>query len=226
MRERSWFWRKIGFWFVPVRSGTLGPEEWAKVQRLSRAGRSRSARRWLAIVCAGSLGFYAAIAFFGARLWAVAGLLETVLLAVVALWTSHRAQLGLAQSTLEDRAVMEYGAEFEALGEEQRGELTQQAIRDGIRGRVQMDEREHELRLRSEGEAYRLLRPGLAVAVGGYWAICLLGPFAAQRQMLAMTAVGFSWLAVTVLVLPTMVRLWTQPDDVGEPRMVAAEGEV
>lgn len=29
-KDRSWFWKKIGFWFVPVRSGTLGPEEWAK----------------------------------------------------------------------------------------------------------------------------------------------------------------------------------------------------
>jgi hypothetical protein len=223
--ERSWFWRKIGFWFVPVRSGRLGPEEWAKVQRLSRSGRSRRARRWLALLCAGSLGFYASVAFFGARLWAVAGLVNTALLSAVALWVSHRVQLGLAQSTLEDRAVMEYGTEFEALEEKQRGELAQQVIRDGIRGKVQLDERECELRLRSEGAAYRLLRPGLAVAAGVYWAVCLLGPFAAQREMMAMTAVAISWLAVAVLVLPTIVRLWTQPDDVGEPRVVAMERE-
>jgi hypothetical protein len=225
MGERSWFWRKIGFWFVPVRSGRLGPEEWAKVQRLSRSGRSRRARRWLALVCAGLLGFYASVAFFGARLWAVAGLVNTALLSAVALWVSHRVQLGLAQSTLEDRAVMAYGTEFEALEEKQRGELAQQMIRDGIRGKVQLDEREYELRLRSEGAAYRLLRPGLAAAAGVYWAVCLLGPFAAHREMLAMTAVAFSWLAVAVLALPTMVRLWTQPDEVGEPRVVAMERE-
>jgi len=42
--RRSWFWRKIGFWFVPVRAETLGPEEWAKVRRMSLTGKRRTRR--------------------------------------------------------------------------------------------------------------------------------------------------------------------------------------
>jgi hypothetical protein len=42
--ERSWFSRKIGFWLVPVRAGTLGPEEWAKVRKMSRTGKRRTRR--------------------------------------------------------------------------------------------------------------------------------------------------------------------------------------
>jgi len=78
------------------------------------------------------------------------------------------------------------------------------------------------LRLRAEGDAYRLLRPGLAIAIAAYWAVCLLGPFAAIREPLAITAIAFTWLAVAVLVLPTMVRMWTQPNEIGEMRIVGA----
>jgi hypothetical protein len=220
MAERSWFWRKVGFWFVPVKSGKLGRDEWAKIQRMSRSGRSRRARRFTVLLWIGTLGFMALVACFGARLWAVAGLLYTASLLSIVLFGAYRIRIGLALPTMEDTAVMNYGAEFEALEEKQRGELVQQMIRDGIRGRVRLDEREAELRLQSEGEAYRLLRPVLVVAVGVYWTVCLLGPFAAAREMLAVSAVVFSWMAAAVLVLPTMVRMWTQPDEVGEPKVV------
>jgi hypothetical protein len=225
MEERSWFWRKIGFWFVPVKRGTLRREEWAKVQRLSRSGRSRRARRILVALWIVLLGFQAWVAFFGVRLWVGAGLMNTVFLSSIALFAFHRMQIGLARPTLEDMSVLEYGKEFDSLRERQRGELFQRVVRDGIWGRVRLDEREAELRLRAEGAAYRLLRPGLLCASGVYWAVCLFGPFAAERRMLAVSAVAFSWLTVFVLVLPTMVRMWTQPDDVGDPRVVAMERE-
>ena len=73
--------------------------------------------------------------------------------------------------------------------------------------------------MKAEGAAYRLLRPGLVVVVAAYWAVCLLGPFEAIREPLAITAIAFTWLAVAVLVLPTMVRMWTQPNEVGEIRI-------
>ena len=132
-------------------------------------------------------------------------------------------RIQLAQPTLEDRAVMEYGAEFDELTERQRGEIFNRQIRDGFRGRVRHDEREAELRLQSEGTAYRLMRRGLVFVVAGYWGVCLLGPFGAERTMLAVTAIAFTWLAFGVLVLPTMVRMWTQPDEVGEPRVLRVE---
>lgn len=225
MEERSWFWRKIGWLFVPVKAGTLRREEWEKIQRVVQTGRSRRARRFTVILWIGVLAFQAWAAYRGARLWADAGLASTVLMLSIALFAFYRMRIALAQPTLEDRALTEYGRSFDALREKQRGELFERNTRDGIMGRVRFDERERELRRRSEADAYRLLRPVLVVAVSIYWAVCLLGPFAAEREVLAVTAVAFSWLAAAVLVLPTMVRMWTQPDDVCEPRAVERERE-
>ena len=225
MDGRSWYWRKFGFWFTPVRSGTPGREEWTKIRQLSRYGRSRGSRRLLVVAWVGLLGFDAWVALFCARQWTALGLLSSVILLSFAWFAFHRMRISLAQPTLEDRAVMEYGAEFDALQEKQRGEIAQQAIRDNLRGRIWLDEREAELRLQSEGAAYRLLRPGLVIVIAVYWAVCLLGPFEAIREALTVTAIAFTWLAVAVLVLPTMVRMWTQPNEVGEPRIAGAENE-
>ena len=54
--ERSWFWRKIGFWFVPVRAGKLGPEEWTKVRKMSRTGKKQAGAAAVGIVVGASGG--------------------------------------------------------------------------------------------------------------------------------------------------------------------------
>jgi hypothetical protein len=130
-------------------------------------------------------------------------------------------RIGFAQVSLEDRAVIEYGAEFDALKEKQRGEVFQRAVRDGLFGRVKVDEHEAERRLRAQGAAYRLLGPALVVFVAGYWGACLFGPFAATRGALAATAVVVTWLSALVLAAPTMIRMWTQPDEPGQTAAVA-----
>jgi hypothetical protein len=116
---------------------------------------------------------------------------------------------------------MEYGTEFDVLKEKQRGELFQRAVRDGLFGRVKVDEHEAERRLQAQGAAYRLLGPSLAVFVAGYWAVCLFGPFEASRTALAVTAVVVTWLSALVLAAPTMIRMWTQPDEPGQTAAVA-----
>lgn len=139
-------------------------------------------------------------------------------------WLAFRGmRIGLAQPTLEDSAEMEYGVAFDELTDQQCEELYERRFQSFLLGRACKDEREDELRLRSEGASYRLLRPGLVLAVAGYWAVCLLGPFAAIRETLAITAIPFTWLAVAVIVLPTMVRMWTQPNEVGDLRIVSAK---
>jgi hypothetical protein len=78
--ERSWFWKKIGFWFVPVRSGTLGPEEWAKVRKMSRTGKNRRTRRLLfALLWVPGLAFEIAVSLRVVRLDPWAGLISAAL---------------------------------------------------------------------------------------------------------------------------------------------------
>jgi hypothetical protein len=220
-KERSWFWKKIGFWFVPVKRGTLGLEEWAKVRKLSRTAKRRT-RRLFTLLWAPALALEIAVSLWVVRIDPWAGLMSAAWLVVLMGLAVRAIRIGFAQVSLEDRAVMEYGAEFDALKEKQRGEVFQQAVRDGILGRVTVDEHEAEQRLRAQGAAYRLLGPALVVFVAGYWAVCLLGPFAAMRTALAVTAVVVTWLAALVLAAPTMIRMWTQPD---EPEETVAVGE-
>jgi hypothetical protein len=218
--ERSWFWKKIGFWFVPVKAGTLGPEEWAKVRKISPAGKRRTRRLLFAFLWLPVLAFEIAVSLRMVRVDPWAGLISTAWLTVLlGLWV-RSLRIGFAQVSLEDRAVMEYGAEFNALKEKQRGEIFQRAVRDGLFGRVKVDEHEAERRLQAQGAAYRLLGPALAVFVAGYWAVCLFGPFEATRSALAVTAVVVTWLAALVLAAPTMIRMWTQPDEPGETAAV------
>jgi hypothetical protein len=219
--ERSWFWRKIGFWFVPVRAGTLGPEEWAKVRKMSRTGKSRRTRRLFALLWVPALVLEIAVSLWVVRLDPWAGLMGAAWLTMLMGLTVRALRIGFAQVSLEDRAVMQYGAEFDALQEKQRGDIFQQAVRDGLFGRVKVDEHEAEQRLRAQGAAYRLLGPALVVFVAGYWAVCLFGPFAATRSALAVTAVVVTWLSALVLAAPTMIRLWTQPDEPEETAVVA-----
>ncbi len=220
-KERSWFWKKIGFWFVPVKAGTLGPEEWAKVRKLSRTANRRT-RRLFTLLWVPALALEIAVSLWVVRIDAWAGLMSAAWLTVLMGLAVRALRIGFAQVSLEDRAVMKYGAEFDVLKEKQRGEIFQRAVRDGILGRVTVDEHEAEQRLRAQGAAYRLLGPALVVFVAGYWAVCLLGPFAAMRTALAVTAVVVTWLAALVLAAPTMIRMWTQPD---EPEETVAVGE-
>jgi hypothetical protein len=221
-KERSWFWKKIGFWFVPVKSGTLGPEEWTKVRKMSRTGTRRARRLLFALLWVPVLAFEIAVSLRMVRLDPWAGLISTTwLIVLLGLWV-RSLRIGFAQVSLEDRAVIEYGAEFDALKEKQRGEIFHRAVRDGLFGRVKVDEHEADRRLRAQGAAYRLLGPALVVFVTGYWAVCLFGPFAVTRNALAVTAVVVTWLAALVLATPTMIRMWTQPD---EPEETAAVGD-
>jgi hypothetical protein len=199
MAKESWFW------YLPKR----------EFRRFSR--------RALVVVWTAMITVWASMGFRVTRNDVVFALLQTGLVVALAWLVFRMLRNRLAQPTLESRALMEYGTKFDALTEEQREDLNKRQSRDALAGRVQKDEREAELQLQAESTAYRLLRPGLAIVVAGYWLGCLFGPFASIRETLARTAIIFTWLAVGVLVLPTMVRMWTQPDEVREPVVVERE---
>jgi hypothetical protein len=192
--------------------------------RISLWGNNRRMRRIAVLTWAAMLGLDPWMVSRLARSYSALAMLPSLLLPTVTqlgiTWLAFRGmRIGLAQPTLEDSAIMHFGSELEMLTEKQCEELYERRFRDFLLGRACKDEREAELRLKAEGAAYRLLRPGLVVILAAYWAICLLGPFEAIREPLAITAIAFTWLAVAVLVLPTMVRMWTQPNEVGEIRI-------
>jgi hypothetical protein len=226
MHDRSWFWRTFGFWMAPDKAGTFDREDWARVQRISHLGNTRRFRRFAVLLWIGMLAFDPWMIFHLARLYAPLAMLPQLLLPtatqLLITWLAFRGmRIGLAQPTLDDSAMMQHGVEFDELTSKQREQLFQQRSRDFIFGGIYKDEREAELRLHAEGAAYRLLRPGLVLIVAAYWTVCLLGPFEAVRETLTITAIAVTWIAVAVLVLPTMVRMWTQPNEAGETRIVA-----
>ena len=149
--NKDWFWKKIGFWFVPAKAGTLGPEEWAKVRKMSRTGKTRRTRRLFALLWVPTLAFEIAVSLRVVRLDPWAGLISAAWLAALMGLSVRALRIGFAQVSLED----------------------------------------------------------------------LLGPFEATRGALAVTAVVVTWLAALVLAAPTMIRMWTQPDDPGETAAVA-----
>lgn len=190
-------------------------------QRISLWGNNRRMRRIAVLIWVVMLGFDPWMVSRLVRTYAALTMLPSLLLPTITqlaiTWLAFRGmRVGLAQPTLEDSAITQFGSELHTLTEKQCEELYERRFRDFLLGRICKDEREAELRLRADGAAYRLLRPGLIVAVTIYWAVCLLGPFESIREPLAITAIAFTWLAVAVLVLPTMVRMWTQPNEVGE----------
>jgi hypothetical protein len=211
-------------------NATRDREHWARVNRVSRWGNTRLVRRWVVLLWIALLAVDPWVVLTLAQRFAVLAklpaLLVPTLLQPLIAWLAFRAmQTGLAQPTLEDDALMQHGEPFDALTSERRQQLLQQRSKDLLLGRIHRDEREAELRLAAEGTAYRLLRPGLVLVVAAYWAVCLLGPFAAVRETLAITGLAVTWIAIAVLVLPTMVRMWTQPNEVGDPQIVNAEKE-
>jgi hypothetical protein len=125
--------------------------------------------------------------------------------------------------SLEDRALAEHGVEFEQLSEPERELLFKHSLREQWLGRVERDEREEELQQRAARMAFRILRLGLVLFLLGYWGVCFSRPSGSARAALMVSAVVISWMVMGVLALPQMVRMWTEPDEVGEPRMIAME---
>jgi hypothetical protein len=235
MTGRNWFWQFLGSRLAPRRPEStnvrkLDYEDWAGVQQVSRWGNTRRFRRFVVLLWIGMLAFDPWMVFRLEQGISVLARLPDLLLPTLSqlliTWVAfHGMRIGLAQPTLEDSAAMQFGVGFNALSSKEREELFQRRFRDVILGRVRKDEREAELRLRAEGAAYRLLRPGMVIVVAAYWAVCLLGPFEPIRGALIVTAIAFTWFAVAVLVMPTMVRMWTQPNEVGEVQIVGRQDE-
>jgi hypothetical protein len=220
------------FWFT-LRSGVTaksGAEDWITIRRISDWGNTRRFRRIVVLLWIALLAIDPWMIVRLSRHFAFLAQLPVLLLPTLSqlliTWLAFRTMcIGLAQPTIEDGALLRFGVEFDALSTSQREELFQSRFRDFIFGRVLKDEREAELRMRAEVAAYRVLRRGLVFAGVTYWAICLLGPFESVRGTLVITAIAYTWLTIAIFVFPTMIRMWTQPNEAGETRIVSARSD-
>jgi hypothetical protein len=122
---------------------------------------------------------------------------------------------------LDDRAHVEYGVNFDELPAAEQKEIL---------GRYRMgrypldripDERQDTARLRASDTAFRILRVALLCFAAAYWTVYLWMPAGPWKEALMDSPVVISWLVVFVISLPRVVEMWTEPDEVGEPRLVA-----
>lgn len=138
------------------------------------------------------------------------------------LWNWQRA---IPVSSLDDRSVMEYGTEFEKLGVLQQKEILKRYRVGTYLLNYFPDElesaREAESHLQGY-EAMKVLLPSIAVV---YWLGWDLLPAGRFRAGWTDGPVVLTWVLLLVLALPQIIQLWTEPDEVREPTVVAMERE-
>ena len=116
-----------------------------------------------------------------------------------------------------------FGVEFEKLGEAQQQEL----LRRYRVGTYLLNDFPDELQAAQEAEghlrAYELLKYLLPVLAVVYWAGWEWLPEGLVRAGWTNGPVVTAWGVLLVLALPQMVRMWTEPDEVGEPKVVTMQ---
>jgi hypothetical protein len=134
-------------------------------------------------------------------------------------------QRSIPVSSLDDRSVLEHGVEFEGLREPEQKELLRRYQVGTYRMGYLPDEREGEQERRLHVQAYAVLRRLLPVIAVIYWVGWQLLPLGRMRDRWTDGPVVMTWVLLLVLALPQMIRMWTEPDEVGEPRVVVIERE-
>ncbi len=123
-------------------------------------------------------------------------------------------------TNLDDRAQVEHGVNFDQLSDAEQKEILWRYRIGTFRLDSIPDERQEMSRLRANEAAFRFLRVALMCFAAAYWMGYLWVPAGDWRDMLMDGPVVISWLVVFVISLPTQIEMWTEPDDIGEPRAV------
>ena len=232
MAEPNWLSAKIWDFLKlraaamsPERFARIKPEHWARLQSASRRGRNTSlrSRRRLVVYYIFLLSFYLPLEGWFLGTHAVRLKLSDVaffapLAFILAVTARREFRRRLPTSTLDEYATLNRESDFLALDGRERSILYLEYIRD--KGRKLQDEYEADSRVRAQGTAYRFLTPLLVVTVAAVWAACLFCPQASPLVVLRMTADVAIWLASVALVAPMMIRMWTEPDNPGEPILI------
>jgi hypothetical protein len=146
---------------------------------------------------------------------------------ILLLWTNLTYML--AGSSTDDLAMLDYGMPYDKLTMSQRREMM-------VRSRARMfeccfraDERQSLQLERAERIAYRLLRRTAIAIVILSWAAYLIAPKRAfgwvlqWGRLMMNSPLMLTWLLMVLIALPMLIRIWTEPDEVGEPRVVTME---
>lgn len=145
--------------------------------------------------------------------------------AIMQIFFRWRQQRLLPVSSLDDRAMVEYGVEFERLGEPQQKELLKRYRVGTYLLNYFPDEYEHARELDWHMRAYAVLRWLLPAMVMIYWAGWRLLPEGGVRAAWTNGPVVLFWVFLLVLALPQILQMWMEPDEVEEPRVVTMERE-
>jgi hypothetical protein len=147
-----------------------------------------------------------------------------LLVCLLVYWPSMRGMRSL--KSLEERSIAMYGVSFYRLTTEQ----ARAVDRTREPGSKETYDREDEFafaaRRGSVEKAFAFLRPALLLFAAAYWAIYLWLPDGLVRRGLMDSPMVVTWLIAFMLTLPQVILLWTEPDEVSEPKVVAMEREV
>jgi hypothetical protein len=144
----------------------------------------------------------------------------------VILWGSgsrwFRAQRGIVRG-LDDWAQVSHGLNFDQLAKTEQAEILRKKML--LFGRVvdlggKVDERQQYLHLHAEDAACRILKTALPWFLAAYWALYLWVPAGGWRDMFMDAPMMMSWLGTFVVTLPTAIEMWTEPDELGEARVI------
>jgi hypothetical protein len=129
----------------------------------------------------------------------------------------------LVVKSLDDRAQVRHGVNFDQLSDAEQKEILR---RYRVWGYVldpdwNPDERQRALRLHANESAFRFLRKALPCFAAAYWMVYLWVPAGQWRESLMDSPVLIMWLVVFVINLPALIEMWTEPDEIGESRVVS-----
>ena len=142
-------------------------------------------------------------------------LLLPALAALTALkdWSRWSRQRWRCVSSLDDRAQVAHGLNFEQLAAAEQREILRRYQAGGRLLDETPDERQEAARLQANDAAFRLLRSALLPFAVAYWAVYLWVPAGDWREILTDSPVIISWLVIFVISLPQVIELWTEPDE-------------
>jgi hypothetical protein len=141
-------------------------------------------------------------------------------------WGSERLQI---TKNPDEMAQALYGVNFAELGKLEQEEVQTTLQEGSFTAERAADERENDLKLRANNTAFRILQWGLPGFALVYWCAWEFLPYwlGGRIDLGRVLNPGWwiLWVAGVVITLPLMIQLWTEPDEVGEPKVVAIERE-